>query len=346
MDNKLNEIILDELLEPIDGTIQSGTYLRFTNYYDDILYAFSEENPNLEQGLWQHPLKKADWRKTKSLCISALKEKTKDIQIANWLLSSLIHLYGFRGLSFGLEFIFRLTSKFWETIHPQPVEGDKETRLAPYYWLEEKFYIQLRLLPFTLQFDEKNAFTLDKWERETKPSDPNYETVYERFKEQVFISGEEFFKDIEKEITLSIDTAKRLKDFLLNKDNSAPHLIQFISTIESIKSVVDIALNEIKNVKKLSLSTNDNEKEASGKPDDLIEQPQLPSAGFIPDLNYAYKLLDQTADFLIKNEPEKITGYLVKNAALLRNSALRELLRRNIKNDNMYSEIIGILNIE
>lgn len=345
MTSELN-INKSELLKPIPGKCPSGIYLRYTDVYDQIAYSITEENPKLAQGVWQRPLKKADWEKTKALCLSVLTEKTKDIQICNWLLDSLIHLYGFAGLSAGLKILSDISQKFWDTLYPEPLEGDFEIRFAPYYWLEEKFFIQIRLLPFTNSGSGNDSFTLDRWEKETKPSEEDFNAVFGKFKTQFFATGEEFFLEIENNISESLKTIKELKEFLLQKKSFAPHFIQLISTIEDVKAIIDIALSEIGQTKKIitSLETEDDRTEET--PPQKTDKEKTEPAGETLSMDNVYIILNRIADFLLKNEPQSTAGYLVKNAIQFRSVLIKDIIKRNTRDPNIYSKVIELLNIE
>lgn len=336
-------IDLSELLKPIPGECPSGKYLRYTDIYDQIMYSITEENPKLLQGIWLHQLKKADWEKTKTLCLSALTEKTKDIQICNWLLDSLIHLYGFAGLNEGLIILLEISKKFWDTIHPLYLEEDPETRFAPYYWIEEKFYIQLRLLPFTKSSSDNDSFSLDRWERETKYSENDFNTVLEELKKQIFVSGEDFFLKIEDELSSSLKTIKELKEFLVQKNSIAPHFIQLASVIEDIKSIIDIVLSEIGQTKKIITSI---EAESSEKAPGNASQTDSEPGGEVLNMDNVYIILNRIADFLLKNEPQNLTGYMVKNTIQFRSILIKDIIKRNTRDPNTYSKIIEMLGIE
>jgi type VI secretion system protein ImpA len=322
------DINITELLKPIDSSSPSGNYLRYSVEYDQIINAIREDNPNLVQGLWQYPLKRADWNKAKSICYAALKESSKDIQICNWLLSSLIHLYGFKGLSIGLELISQLTIQFWDSLHPLPVNGDYETRLAPYFWIEEKFFLQLRLLPITNPALTSNPLSLDRWERETKSTSKNFGTVFKELSEQAIAAGEDYFSAIKNEILSSINSIKQLKQFLLEKESRAPHMIQLLSTIENIQSIVDMALSEINSSKKnASEIEEEGPSENNAQGDALKVQKEKTGSEEITDITRAYAMIVKIADYLIKNEPDKLTGYILKNAQLFRKITLKEIYK-------------------
>jgi type VI secretion system protein ImpA len=71
--------------------------LRYTPTYDAIQEARREEDA-LDRGEWDREVKTADWEAVKQLTVEALTDKTKDIQIAVWLIEALLKTGGYRGL--------------------------------------------------------------------------------------------------------------------------------------------------------------------------------------------------------------------------------------------------------
>ena len=90
------------LLEPIPGSNPAGESLRYQGTYDRISEARREDDPKLSQGIYKSTLKRADWTTVEALCVEALTTRTKDLQLAGWLLESWIHRYGFAGVARGL----------------------------------------------------------------------------------------------------------------------------------------------------------------------------------------------------------------------------------------------------
>src|SRR5690349_25078370 len=90
------------LLEPIPGSNPAGESLRYQGTYDRISEARREDDPKLSQGIYKSTLKRADWTTVEALCVEALTTRTKDLQLAGWLLESWIHHYGFAGVARGL----------------------------------------------------------------------------------------------------------------------------------------------------------------------------------------------------------------------------------------------------
>ncbi|MCC6536305.1 MAG: type VI secretion system ImpA family N-terminal domain-containing protein, partial [Bryobacterales bacterium] len=61
--------------------------------------------------------------------------KSKDLELAVWMVESLVWKHGFAGLAEGLTVIHGLIEQFWETLHPLPDEGDYYMRLRHLEWL-------------------------------------------------------------------------------------------------------------------------------------------------------------------------------------------------------------------
>ena len=75
------EIDIDAILTPIPGDHPAGEDLRYTPTYDEIKEARRADDP-LDRGEWEREIKTSDWDKVVTLAVEALREKTKDLQIA------------------------------------------------------------------------------------------------------------------------------------------------------------------------------------------------------------------------------------------------------------------------
>src|SRR5579885_2386855 len=83
-----------------------------TFFYDKIKEARREEE-ELEQGEWQHEVKKADPALVIKLAIEALANRSKDLQIAAWLAEALLRKHRFAGFLEGLDLLRGLLENFW-----------------------------------------------------------------------------------------------------------------------------------------------------------------------------------------------------------------------------------------
>ena len=136
-------IQVEELLQPIAEDNPSGVDLRHDPVYDAIKEARRSDD-ELNQGAWQKERKSADYLLVISLSTTALKKKSKDLQIAVWLTDALLRKDGFAGFAGGLQLLHGLLDKFWDTVYPQIEEGDVELRTASLKWLGEKITDQVR----------------------------------------------------------------------------------------------------------------------------------------------------------------------------------------------------------
>ena len=85
------QIEVEDLLQPIAGENPAGESLRYEGTYDRIAEARREDDPKLSQGIYKSAHKRADWVTVSGVCIEALTTRTKDLQIAGWLLEAWLH---------------------------------------------------------------------------------------------------------------------------------------------------------------------------------------------------------------------------------------------------------------
>jgi type VI secretion system protein ImpA len=73
----------------------------------------------------------ADWRPVLERGCEALAEKSKDLEIAAYVVEALLRLEGFPGLRDGFRLLRELIERFWEHLYPLPDEDGIDTRVAP-----------------------------------------------------------------------------------------------------------------------------------------------------------------------------------------------------------------------
>lgn len=138
----------DDLLKPIAGANPSGANLRYDPVTDKIKEA-RREDLDVPQGQWKTTVKTADYREVIKLCSDVLAKKSKDLQIAVWLVDAHLKREGFSVLAPSFVFLRELLENFWDTLYPEIEDDDLELRAAPLEWLGTKLEDPLRLVPFT-----------------------------------------------------------------------------------------------------------------------------------------------------------------------------------------------------
>ena len=156
-------INIDLILTPLAGDNPSGVHLYYEPVYDEIKEArhFDEE---LDQGEWAHERKVADWHKVISLTSSILEDKSKDLQLAVWLMEACAYKYGFSGIETGLQVITGLLNTFWDTLYPEIEDDDDlEWRENVLSVLNNKLLSTVKSIPIT-DPESSAGYSWFKWQ--------------------------------------------------------------------------------------------------------------------------------------------------------------------------------------
>ncbi len=141
-------IDIEAILAPLPGDNPAGEYLRYSPVYDEIQEARRADDL-LARGDWQHEIKTSDWDRVLTLSVQALTEKTKDLQIAAWLLEALTYTEGFAGVNAGLTIITAYLQNFWEHLYPGMEDDDLEFRIGPLEFINDKLWLPIKQIPVT-----------------------------------------------------------------------------------------------------------------------------------------------------------------------------------------------------
>ncbi|MGI4984378.1 MAG: type VI secretion system protein TssA [Janthinobacterium lividum] len=153
--------------DPLADNAPAGPSLRYTSIYQDIRRAREEDDVSLPRGDWERPLKRADWPKVASLCVNALRTKSKDFQIAGWLCEAWVHIHGLPGLCAAIDVFSRLADGNWNDAHPVSDGDDLEPRIGIFAWVNESLASTLTLdVPLMrLDLPGMTVLNLDGWTR-------------------------------------------------------------------------------------------------------------------------------------------------------------------------------------
>lgn len=132
----LADALFAALLDPVSGPRPAGESLRWGPVHAAIEEARREEDEALPQGVWRRDVKRADWEQVVVLCRSALIEKSKDLQVACWLVDAAVRLHGPGAGAAGLDFLGALTASWWDDLYPAHDGEVDSPRFAPLIWLD------------------------------------------------------------------------------------------------------------------------------------------------------------------------------------------------------------------
>lgn len=131
-------IDIDALLQPISEEQPQGSDIREDSSPASLYYKIKDAR-NAARAAERASLFDPDeaanvlgaWHPILDLAPTILKEHSKDLEVASWLLEALIRFHDFPGLRDGISLAKGLVEKFWENLYPEPDEDGIETKVAP-----------------------------------------------------------------------------------------------------------------------------------------------------------------------------------------------------------------------
>lgn len=125
----------DPLLAPISDDAPAGTDIRTDTSPGSIYYQIKDARTAARaaerQAATGDAEARADWKPVLKHGEIALAQKTKDLEVAAYMIEALVRVHGFAGLRDGLQLARGLVENFWDGLYPLPDEDGLETRLAP-----------------------------------------------------------------------------------------------------------------------------------------------------------------------------------------------------------------------
>ena len=352
---------LDRLLAPISPEHPAGESLRYAGVYDYIQEARREDDPTLPRGIWKSSLKRADWSGVMVAAMDALETRSKDLQLAVWLLEAWIHLHGVAGVVRGLELLRGLCEVYWEEVHPLPEGGDLEYRLSPLYWMNEKLSLVLRQLPVTRPegeetpsyslLDWENALRLENLQRAGGASGAAGGTTepvtLPRVMASVAITGSAFYAAVLDDVRYALEQIREIEAVLdrrCGRDTLTLH--RFAGSLQAIEQIAARILTEraergeeIFPAAELPAGYDAHSAHAGEEPLPLYAENPIRSRA------EAYRRLSEAADYLLRTEPHSPAPYLVKRAVAWGGMSLAELLVELLAGNNDVKTIYNLLGI-
>ncbi len=130
---------MERLLQPIPGDNPAGGDLRGDGSPTSVYYQIKDarnaardaERKSLFEDEDSPGGELPDWKPVIKLGPQIIAEKSKDLEIAAWLIEALTRRDGFAGLRDGFRLAREMVERFWEDLYPTPDEEGVITRVAP-----------------------------------------------------------------------------------------------------------------------------------------------------------------------------------------------------------------------
>ena len=354
---------VEKLLAPISQEAPGGALLRYEGTYDRIQDARRSDDPHLAMGIWERDLKEADWNRVSEICLESLEKRTKDLQIAAWLLEAWIRLHGFPGAREGLRVINGLCQGYWETMYPS--WEDPDYRLSIFDWINEKVSLHLKFIPLTDPPRTGNwvPYCFCDWEtacrleqaagkHSTPAHDPRTAedptvTIAE-FRRSVQVSPPQFYASLREDLGSDIATCLELEALLDGKyGKDGPSLRGFRNLLESIQLLIaNFGQRRSARGEEVMTAMDDRSEKDSEVPGSLPDLHSFSPAPPIQSRAEAYQRLEEAAEYLLRTEPHSPTPYLVRKAIAWGNMTLDELLPELVRNEDALKDTLKLLQIE
>ena len=250
--------IREDLLEPIDGDHPSGPNLYYDKLFEQIKEARIEEDDTLPTGDWARAPKKADRVFVIKQAGDMLAKRSKDLRLAAWYLESVLRKEGFGQLVAGIELIWKLQEKFWETVHPELDEdGNADIRIGAVESASGLMALSLMALPlarsgFNLgQYNDARALGFDADERSSEKKAAREDAISlgrataDDLQKALNATPKAFYVELEGTLVKGLETLAELEVFQEEKYGSDyPSMGKLKSALEDVKRVVSGVLTE------------------------------------------------------------------------------------------------------
>jgi type VI secretion system ImpA family protein len=297
-----------------------------------------------------------DWRPVLRLCLKALSEQSKDLEIAAYVIEALVRLHGFAGLRDGFRLARALVERFWDELHPLPDEDGLETRLAPLTGLngadaEGTLIARLARVPLTeggtagpLAYHHyQQALALarieDAAKREARVKDSA--VSLEMIERAAAETPARSFTDLLDDLDASLEEFARLNDVL--KDRCGAHA----PPASNIRSALEACRDAVRHIGRAKLSVAGTEARAEEDGGAAVGSEDQPAAvaGAARSREDAFRTLLQVADYFRRGGPHSLVSYAPENAVRWGRMTLPELMAELLSADaprQEYFKQVGI----
>ncbi len=315
------QMSLEHILAPIqDQDLTTGENLRGRSVFRHIEQARKSEDPELPLGPWERELKKADWPLVGKLSIQSLSQRSKDLQLAAWVLESGLHCYGLVALGPGLTLLRLISEQYWPEVFPGDAGEDLDYRTNLFRWVDNKFPNILALLPLTNTGLDEGELTLGDWRRANLPDEEGrhdpakqdaFLAVLARTDTQLLAEQDQNLRNARAAIT-GLD---QCLDTLCGTES--PGFSGFNNILSEIEGLVSMELEQRGEVFDMSDTT-----QAEPEPAEPLNGPNIePSASAkapieqsIDRRKEAYAMLAKATEYLMQTDPHSPVPYLIRQA--------------------------------
>lgn len=318
-----NNVEFAAMLEPIAGDRATGPNLRDSDIYQQIREARQEDDNSTPRGVWEFDMRHADWNTVYDLSVSALKESSKDIQLAAWMMEAQLMRAGFASIAPSIYLIQQLLTAYWDGVHPQMEEGDSEHRINILSWLNKKLAVVVKQIPITERPDTEQQYSWSDWEmalRNTQminahpeandlANEIDVDTVVLQINQTAIDFYQQLYSDIELAL-LAIDDLTAFLDERMGKES--PSFGVLAGLLEEIAGMAYHQLDQ-RGILPVGDGPLDDASEILLSHAEHAIAPAS-DGDTVQNRNDAYSALRNIADYLVVDDPHSPAPYLIYKA--------------------------------
>jgi type VI secretion system protein ImpA len=380
----MTNLNIERLIQPISELAPCGADLR-QNTAADSLYYKIKDTRNLARDLERQQSmgmtlsgdEKPRWDKLLTLCIDALENHSKDLEILSWMIEALIREKGFLGLKEGFQITSQLIDLYWDFIYPLADSEDLEMRLAALNSLNGENYegTLIRpihhlpitqgssLIPFALwQYQQaiENDKTQDKTVIEKRRAQGSVflSDIYSALKESKPAFYENLISSIA-EVKIALSHLNSIMDLKAGPQSFSSS--QIINALDVFNEHITYLLKEapfkikvLAQETQLALENKAAEVVSSTEPDNSLSNTHSTVQSFkdlglssgIQNRDQALSLLAKVSDFFRETEPQSPLPYLLQRSINLGGLSFPDLLKELVNDEGARRFSYELLGIE
>lgn len=349
-------VLLAPALDPLPGGAGAGEDLRYSADIDLIREARREDDADLPQGVWKSTQKRAEWDDVIRQCLLLLTTRSKDLQLAAWLLEALIHRRGFAGLAPGFALLDGLCSRYWPDLHPVLENNDPSDRARIFQWLNAKLPVALLCLPVTAptaQLERGCTFGDLRNAQRPLPGPPDPKNPADPTQRRKTVQAairatpSAFYHTAAGDLTLAHTAILTLQTTLdAHFGRQSPGLVAVRDLISEIGSWSQTILRD-RGEDVMPDSPIDEQTDAGSAASEPVDDSAPAAETGLPVRNRreAYQRLSEIADILMRIEPHSPTPYLLRRIVQWQDLPLPELLQELTRGRKDVAGIFELLGI-
>jgi type VI secretion system protein ImpA len=357
---------LDALLAPIAGESPGGPSVRYDSLFDLLKDARREEDASLPQGIWSREIKRADWVTVHNIGCEIISHRSKDLQIAAWLLEAWIKLHGFAGARLGFSLLLDLCDQYWDDLHPLPDDGDLTGRISTIEWVNERLPVRLLDVAVTQPAEvdgrawtwgQRNAAMRQEAMAKRQPAPGSKPPAkgedwltLAKFASSAGSTSRAFLVECDEDLAAAIASSRVLQQLLDDRcGTDAPSLTKITAVMTEIRQFIASVLGDRKEeapvvapavtttvtlAPAVAAGSASSPAAAPPSPLDAVMHQTSVSTGSTDVATArieAYRKLAEASETLMRIEPHSPTPYLVKRAIAWGGMSLAELMRHFIE---------------